>query len=46
MTLLTYSDEKTFIKWTKELPKKPIQKVWYRGELIEGTSKTISQKGK
>ena len=46
MTLLTYSDEKTYKKWTKELPKKPVQKVWYRGELIEGSSKTIAQKGK
>lgn len=46
MTLLTYSDEKTYKKWTKELPKKPMQKVWYRGELIEGSSKTISKKGK
>ncbi|WP_342599015.1 DEAD/DEAH box helicase [Psychrobacillus sp. FSL H8-0483] len=46
LTLLTYSDEKTYKKWTKELPSKPVQKVWYRGELIEGSSKTIDKKGK
>lgn len=46
LTLLTYSDEKTYKKWTKELPSKPVQKIWYRGELIEGSSKTIEKKGK
>ncbi|MEI4770209.1 DEAD/DEAH box helicase [Psychrobacillus sp. FJAT-51614] len=46
LTLLTYADEKTYKKWTKELPSKPVQKIWYRGELIEGSSKTIQQKGR
>ncbi|WP_144511844.1 DEAD/DEAH box helicase [Bacillus sp. FJAT-22090] len=46
LTLLTYSDEKTYKKWTKEIPSKPVQKIWYRGELIEGSSKTIEKKGK
>ena len=46
LTLLTYNDEKTYKKWTKELPSKPVQKIWYRGELIEGSSKTIDKKGK
>ncbi|PZX03098.1 helicase-like protein [Psychrobacillus insolitus] len=46
LTLLTYTDEKTYKKWTKELPSKPVQKVWYRGELIEGSSKTIEKKGR
>lgn len=46
LTLLSYSDEKTYKKWTKELPSKPVQKIWYRGELIEGSSKTIEKKGK
>lgn len=46
LTLLTYGDEKTYKKWTKELPSKPVQKIWYRGELIEGSSKTVQKKGK
>ena len=44
LSLLTYLDEKNFKKWTKELPSKPIQKVWDRGGLIEGSSKTVSQR--
>jgi superfamily II DNA/RNA helicase len=46
LTLLAYSDEKTYKKWTKELPSKPVQKIWHRGELMEGSSKTIEKKGK
>lgn len=46
LTLLTYSDEKTYKKWTKELPSKPVQKIWHRGALIEGNSKTVEKKGK
>ncbi len=46
LTLLSYPDEKTYKKWTKELPSKPIQKVWYRGKLVEGSSKTVDKKGK
>ncbi|SES42691.1 DEAD/DEAH box helicase [Psychrobacillus sp. OK032] len=46
LTLLTYSDEKTYKKWTKELPSKPVQKIWHRGALIEGNTKTIDKKGK
>jgi superfamily II DNA/RNA helicase len=46
LTLLTYSDEKTYKKWTKELPNKPVQKIWHRGALIEGNSKTVEKKGK
>ena len=46
LTLLTYSDEKTYKKWTKELPSKPVQKIWHRGELMEGSSKTVEKKGK
>jgi len=46
LSLLTYNDEKNFKKWTKELPSKPVQKVWDQGKLIEGSSKTIQQRGK
>ena len=46
LTLLSYMDEKNFKKWTKELPSKPVQKVWDRGVLIEGSSKTLQQRGK
>ncbi|MFK8795758.1 DEAD/DEAH box helicase [Planococcus plakortidis] len=46
LTLLAYADEKHYKKLTKELPGKPVQKVMYGGNLIEGNSKTISAKGK
>ncbi|MCZ8537018.1 DEAD/DEAH box helicase [Paenisporosarcina quisquiliarum] len=46
LSLLTYKDEKNFKKWTKELPSKPVQKVWDQGQLIEGSSKTVQQRGK
>ncbi len=46
LTLLSYPDEKTYKKWTKGLPSKPVQKVWYRGNLVEGSSKTVNKKGK
>jgi superfamily II DNA/RNA helicase len=46
LSLLTYNDEKNYKKWTKELPSKPVQKVWDQGKLIEGSSKTIQQRGK
>jgi len=46
MSLLTYKDEKNFKKWTKELPSKPVQKIWDQGQLIEGSSKTVQQRGK
>lgn len=46
LTLLSYNDEKTYKKWTKDMPGKPVQKIWYRGELIEGSSKTIDKRGK
>lgn len=46
LSLLTYTDEKNFKKWTKELPSKPVQKVWDQGKLIEGSSKTVQQRGK
>ena len=39
LSLLTYTDEKNYKKWTKELPSKPVQKVWDQGKLIEGSSK-------
>ncbi|HSO57884.1 MAG TPA: DEAD/DEAH box helicase [Paenisporosarcina sp.] len=46
LSLLTYTDEKNYKKWTKELPSKPVQKVWDQGTLIEGSSKTLLQRGK
>lgn len=46
LSLLTYTDEKNYKKWTKELPSKPVQKVWDQGQLVEGSSKTLQQRGK
>lgn len=43
LTLLSYNDEKTYKKWTRELPGKPVQKIWSGGALIEGNSKTITK---
>lgn len=44
LTLLSYNDEKTYKKWTRELPNKPVQKVWCNGGLVEGNSKTVDTK--
>ncbi len=44
LTLLSYNDEKTYKKWTREVPGKPVQKIWHDGKLVEGNSKTIGQK--
>lgn len=46
LTLLSYSDEKTYKKWTRELPNKPVQKVWSNGALVEGNSKTVQPQPK
>ena len=45
LTLLAYPDERHYKKFTKELPSKPVQKILHGGELIEGSSKTITSKG-
>ncbi|MGI2329524.1 DEAD/DEAH box helicase [Planococcus sp. YIM B11945] len=45
LTLLAYADERHYKKFTKELPSKPVQKVLHGGQLIEGSSKTIAEKG-
>ncbi|HSP21385.1 MAG TPA: DEAD/DEAH box helicase [Planococcus sp. (in: firmicutes)] len=45
LTLLAYADERHYKKFTKELPSKPVQKILHGGRLIEGSSKTISEKG-
>lgn len=42
LTLLSYRDEKTYKKWLRELSLKAVQRVWHKGELIEGNSKTIA----
>ncbi|KFL42712.1 RNA helicase [Lysinibacillus sp. BF-4] len=46
LTLLSYRDERDFRRLTKELPKKPIQKIWHEGQLIEGNSTTLTKKGR
>lgn len=45
LTLLAYADERHYKKFTKELPSKPVQKILHGGQLVEGNSKTISEKG-
>lgn len=42
LTLLSYKDEKTYKKWVRDLSQKAVQKIWAKGELVEGNSKTIS----
>ncbi|SOB99924.1 superfamily II DNA/RNA helicase [Ureibacillus xyleni] len=44
LTLLSYRDEKTYKKLTREMGVKTVQKVWNQGKLVEGNSKTVSQK--
>lgn len=43
LTLLSFKDEKTYKKWTREISSKPVQKIWSKGTLIEGNSKTIEK---
>ena len=45
LTLLAYKDEKTYKKLLRELEKKPVQKIWFKGEIVEGNSKTVASKG-
>lgn len=40
IAFLSYREEKDFKKLTRELPSKPVQKVWANGTLVEGNSKT------
>lgn len=42
IAFLSYRDEKDFKKLTRDLPKKPIQKIWHDGALVEGNSKTVA----
>lgn len=44
LTLLTYKDEKTYKKLLREANQKPVQKIIYKGQLMEGNSKTIMKK--
>lgn len=39
LTLLSYAEERDYRKLTKGM--KPIQKMWYKGKLMEGNSKTV-----
>ncbi len=43
LTLLSYKDEKTYKKLTRELEIKAVQKIWYKGEMVEGNSKTVAK---
>lgn len=45
ITLLSYKDEKTYKKLTRELEVKAVQKIWYKGEIMEGNSKTVAKRG-
>ena len=45
LTLLAYQDERHYKKFTKDLPSKPLQKIMRGGELVEGSSKTLTAKG-
>lgn len=42
LTLLSYPEERTYKKLSKQF--KPVQKVWYKGKLTEGNSKTVGEK--
>ena len=42
LTLLSYPEERDYRKLTKGI--KTVQKVWYKGKLMEGNSKTIAKK--
>lgn len=44
LTLLSYKDEKTYKKLTRDLNVKTVQKVWHKGQIVEGNSKSVLQK--
>ncbi|MDN4495061.1 DEAD/DEAH box helicase [Ureibacillus aquaedulcis] len=44
LTLLSYKDEKDYKKLTREMKVKAVQKVWNKGSIVEGNSKTVTQK--
>lgn len=44
LTLLSYAEERDYRKLTKGM--KPIQKMWYKGKLMEGNSKTVGKNKK
>ena len=46
LTFLSYRDEKDYKKLTRDLPSKPVQKIWSQGALIEGNAKTIEKTSK
>lgn len=41
LTLLSYAEERDYRKLTKGM--KPVQKMWYKGKLMEGNSKTVAK---
>ncbi|WP_342514458.1 DEAD/DEAH box helicase [Sporosarcina sp. FSL K6-1522] len=44
LTLLSYAEERDYRKLTKGI--KTVQKVWYKGQLLEGNSKTVGNNNK
>ena len=44
LTLLSFKDEKDYKKLTREMKVKAVQKVWHQGSIVEGNSKTVTQK--
>lgn len=46
LSFVSYKDEKTYKKLLREIGEKPIQKIFYNGQLIEGNSKTLNSKKK
>lgn len=43
LAFLSYRDEKDYKKLTRDLPSKPVQKIWSQGALVEGNAKTIEK---
>lgn len=44
LTLLSFRDEKDYKKLTRDMKVKAVQKVWHKGSIVEGNSKTVTQK--
>ncbi|MDI7742607.1 DEAD/DEAH box helicase [Lysinibacillus fusiformis] len=44
LTLLSFKDEKDYKKLTREMKVKAVQKVWHQGSIVEGNSKSVTQK--
>lgn len=42
LSFISYKEEKDYKKITRQMNVKPVQKIWHKGQLVEGNSKTVN----